>query len=55
MEQITEFFNNINWVDVGAVATEYITKINIKPPVEALFELFMSVVGVILGGLGISF
>ena len=54
MEQITAFFEGINWDNVMGVVTDYVTKIDIKPFVDGLWELFGNVVGIILGAFGIE-
>lgn len=50
MEQITAFFEGINWDNVMNVVTDYVTKIDVKAACDSLFEFFMSVVGIFAGG-----
>ena len=49
MDQITAFFEGINWDNVANVLVDYISKIDVKAACDAVWELFMNVVGVIAG------
>lgn len=54
MEQITAFFENVDWDNVLGVVADYITQFDIKPAFDSLYTFFMNFVGVILGAFGIS-
>ena len=49
MDQITAFFEGIDWDNVANVLVDYISKIDVKAACDAVWELFMNVVGVIAG------
>lgn len=50
MDQITAFFEGINWDNVANVLVDYISKIDVKAACDAVWELFMNIVGVVAGG-----
>lgn len=50
MDQITAFFEGIDLDNVMNVVTDYVTKIDVKAAFDALFQLFMNIVGVVAGG-----
>lgn len=54
MEDITAFFNGVDWDSVLGVVADYVTKIDIKPAVDSVFTFILNFAGVILGAFGIN-
>ena len=51
MEQITAFFEGIDWDAVMVVVTDYVTKIEIKPFADQLWALLQQVIDIVAGGI----
>lgn len=51
MDQISEFFSNINWDNVMGVVADYVTQINIGDFLQSVIDFFMGFLGEVAGGL----
>lgn len=51
MDQITAFFEGINWDNVMTVVANYVTKIEIKTMADKLWDLFLQVINIVAGGI----
>ena len=49
MEQITAFFEGINWDNVMTVVTDYVTKIEIKSFADKLWALLQEIINIVAG------
>lgn len=51
MDQITAFFENINWDNVMQVVSDYVTKIEIKSFADNLWATLQQLINIIAGDL----
>lgn len=51
MDQITAFFENINWDNVMQVVSDYVTKIEIKSFADSLWATLQQLINIVAGDL----